>query len=68
MISSRRIPSRASCVGMPEGRSSSSFLAMIASSFALMAVSGCGGGGSGATPGVSGGADPGLAFTDAGFV
>jgi len=53
MISSHRIPSRASCIGMPKGRSSSSFLAMIASSFALMAVSGCGGGGGGATPDVS---------------
>ena len=70
MIPSRRIPSRASCVVIPKGRSSTShpFLAMIACSFALMAVSGCGGGGSGATSGANSAADPSLVLTDAGSV
>lgn len=68
MIPSRRIPSRASCVVIPKGRSSTShpFLAMIACSFVLMAVSGCGGGGSGATSGTNSAADPSLVLTDAG--
>lgn len=68
MIPSRRIPSRASCLVIPKGRSSTShpFLAMIACSFALMALSGCGGGSNGATSGANSTADPSLVLTDAG--
>ncbi len=68
MIPSLCIPTRAFCAVIRKRKRSTShpFLAMIISSFALMAVSGCGGGGSGATQGVYSVADPSLVLTDAG--